>query len=966
MSGNKKNKSSLIAEGLRVLYTNADQLPNKLHELELRIKIENPHLIIINEVNNKVKTNLNTNTFQLQGYQMFHENVSTEGRGIIIYVQNTITEITEVSALTKFDENKILSLDFGSSNTLIVACIYRSESGTSENNENLRTLLKEIDKMKQTYKLVVGDFNYKHIDWENYQTSKNESSDEHQFINCIQDIYWYQNVNSPTRYREATEPSTLDLILTNEENLIDQLTYQSPLGKSDHSVLSFKVNIQHDIKSKPRKVFSYDKGNYQRMINDLDINWENEFETCDNDINQQWEVLKTKIQTSEKQHIPTYQTTGNEYLRKGKIPLSPEIRREIRKKHRMWQRTYETKSKKKYNKWRNQRKKVSQLIKDAEIAFETDIANESKSNPKKLWKYVKSKTRFKTNISSLLNNKTGRLTKTQKEQADALAAQFASVMVSEPDGDIPTIPDKELLTPPLSSINITEDMVLKKLKNLDATKSPGPDQIHPRVLKETATAIAPALTILYRNVLSKKKVPDEWKTAVITAIYKKGPKSDPGNYRPVSLTCIVCKILESIVYDSILNHLLNNNLLTKSQYGFICRRSASLQLLTVMEIWCNILDNDGTIDDVNMDFSKAFDSVPHKRLLSKVKSYGITGDVHAFIQDFLTNRKQKVQVNDSSSDWSDVISGVPQGSVIASLLFVIYINDLPEKIKSAIFLFADDCKFFRQVDSEEDTDIMQEDLNTLHDWSNKWLLKFHPDKCVTLRISLNRDPGEHTYYLGDKALKNVDETKDLGILVDTKLKFQNHTSVKVNKANQMWGTIKRTFKHMNEDIFKKLFCSHVRPHLEYAIQFWAPYLRKNINQIEKVQRRATKYLPGYQNLSYKERLTSLELPTLAYRRLCGSMIEVYKILNVYDEDVIPKLNIRNTSTRGHGQKLFIKAAKKHHPKHHSFSHRVTNPWNSLPPEVVDSPNLNIFKNRLDKHWSTLQLKYDHEARDFET
>ena len=140
MLGNKKNKSQL-AEGLRVLYTNADQLPNKLHELELRIKIENPHLIIINEVNNKVKTNMDTNTFQLQGYQMFHENVSTEGRGIIIYVQNAITEITEVSALTKFEENKIISLDFGRSNTLIVACIYRSESGTSENNENLLTLL---------------------------------------------------------------------------------------------------------------------------------------------------------------------------------------------------------------------------------------------------------------------------------------------------------------------------------------------------------------------------------------------------------------------------------------------------------------------------------------------------------------------------------------------------------------------------------------------------------------------------------------------------------------------------------------------------------------------------------------------------------------------------------------------------------------------------------------------------------
>ena len=171
---------------------------------------------------------------------------------------------------------------------------------------------------------------------------------------------------------------------------------------------------------------------------------------------------------------------------------------------------------------------------------------------------------------------------------------------------------------------------------------------------------------------------------------------------------------------------------------------------------------------------------------------------------------------------------------------------------------------------------------------------------------------------------------------------------------------------MNQDIFKKLFCSHVRPHLEYAIQFWAPYLRKDINQIESVQRRATKYLPGFHNLSYKERLTKLDLPTFAYRRLRGSVIEVYKILNVYDKDVTPKMKIINTSTRGHNQTLDIKRANKHHPQHHSFSHRVINPWNSLPSEVVNRPNLNTFKNRLDKHWSTLQLKYDHESRDFET
>ena len=169
---------------------------------------------------------------------------------------------------------------------------------------------------------------------------------------------------------------------------------------------------------------------------------------------------------------------------------------------------------------------------------------------------------------------------------------------------------------------------------------------------------------------------------------------------------------------------------------------------------------------------------------------------------------------------------------------------------------------------------------------------------------------------------------------------------------------------MNQDIFKKLFCAHIRPHLEYAVQFWSPYLRKSINQIESVQRRATKNIPGLQNLSYVERLKQLDLPTLAYRRLRGSMIEVYKIINMYDWEVTPQVDLQNYRTRGHNQRLYVKPAKKLHPKHHSFQYRIVNPWNSLTTEIVNSPNLNTFKNRLDRHWENLDLKFDHESRDF--
>ena len=962
------NSTSNKQEGLRFLYTNADQLPNKFEELELRVKIEKPHIILITEVNNKhVKTKPALATFQLEGYQLFHQNVSAEGRGILIYVQDSITGIIEVTAEQEFSENKIISIKFRNNKSLLVACLYRSESGTRENNSNMLKLIKEIAKMKQTYKLVVGDLNYKMIDWENWQTPKPETSEEHQLINCIQDIYWHQHVTSPTRYRDGVEPSLLDLILTNDEHLVEKLEHLSPLGKSDHSMLSFEMKIKDTSNYQPRTVLNYDKGNYGNMMKDLSIDWQTEFSQCGQDTTKQWELLKSRIKSSQKNHIPTYQTSENHYLKKGKIPLNEDIRKEIRKKHRCWQRAYETKSRSKYQKWKRQRNKVTKLIEDAEIIFESNIASESKVNPKKLWKYIKSRTKPRSNISHLINNKTGKLTENDKEQAEVLASQFSSVMVNEPDGELPDIPDKVLETPQLSSIHVTEEMVLKKLRNLDPTKSPGPDDIHPRVLKETASAIAPALTALYNNILTSHDIPEDWRTAIITAIFKKGAKSDPGNYRPVSLTCIICKILESIIYDAIIEHLIKNKLLSKNQYGFISKRSASLQLLAVLQLWCSILDESGNeIHDINMDFMKAFDTVPHRRLIKKLRSYGITGDILLWIEAFLQGRKQKVVVNGSSSDWCDVISGVPQGSVIAALLFVIYINDLPENIRSHLFLFADDCKFFREIATQEDIDIMQADLDTLFEWSQKWLLTFHPGKCVNLRITLRKDTEPHVYHLGNDDLKNVDEVKDLGVTVDGKLKFESHISGKVNKANQLWGAIKKAFKHMNSDIFKKLFCAHIRPHIEYAVQFWAPYLRKSINQIESVQRRATKNIPGFQNHSYKERLQLLDIPTLAYRRLRGSMIEVYKMINVYDPEVTPPLDIRSYRTRGHNQRLYVKPANKLHPKHHSFQHRVVNPWNSLPSDVVNSPNLDTFKNRLDKHWKNLKLKFDHESREFES
>ena len=223
----------------------------------------------------------------------------------------------------------------GNNADLLIAAIYRSDSGTNENNLNLLNLLKEINNMKQSHKLVVGDFNYKHIEWDTWFTPKNENSDEQMFIDCIQDMYWYQHIQTPTRYREGEEPSILDLVFTNEEAMIQEISHQSPIGKSDHSVLLIKFLIQQTSTFTPRTVHCYDKGDYEGMIGDLNLNWETELNSATDEVNEQWRKINMKLKESVSNRVPSYQTTEKNLWKKGKIPLTKASRKEIRKKAQM-------------------------------------------------------------------------------------------------------------------------------------------------------------------------------------------------------------------------------------------------------------------------------------------------------------------------------------------------------------------------------------------------------------------------------------------------------------------------------------------------------------------------------------------------------------------------------------------------------------------------------------------------------
>ena len=503
---------------------------------------------------------------------------------------------------------------------------------------------------------------------------------------------------------------------------------------------------------------------------------------------------------------------------------------------------------------------------------------------------------------------------------------------------------------------MTPNAIKAKLKSLDPSKAQGPDQIPAKVLKELSNEISLQLSLIYNKSLEDGKIPEDWKEAEVIAIFKKGDKMDPGNYRPVSLTCITCKVLESLIRDILVNHFNDNNLYSDCQHGFRQRRSCMSQLIQVSEDITKIIDNGESLDIIYLDFRKAFDSVPHKRLLIKLAAYGIDGALLKWIENFLSNRSQYVKVGNSVSDRSEVLSGIPQGSILGPVLFTIFINDLPDNIKSTCKIFADDTKIYNTPDNNV---TIQEDLYTLQEWSDRWNLYFNVQKCKVMHVGKKNPKHQYKMKIGTetKEILTCEEEKDLGVTFNSSLSFDQHIYKVVNKANQIMGLIKRSFDYLDKETFIKLYKALVRPHLEYGNVIWHPWLKRQSIALERVQRRATKTLTQCKDMTYLQRLSYLNLPSLKGRRLRGDLIETYKILNSYIE--INPANIFSLSTydktRNSDNKLLMTHSKTNFRKF-SFSNRVVQHWNALPNNVKSAPNLLQFKSLLDSH-SKLKLSY---------
>ena len=512
----------------------------------------------------------------------------------------------------------------------------------------------------------------------------------------------------------------------------------------------------------------------------------------------------------------------------------------------------------------------------------------------------------------------------------------------------------------IDSVEFSPSVVHEYLCNVDVSKACGPDLLPGFLLKHCAEFIAPPLAYLFTFSMRTGTLPQDWVTANIVPVFKRNKRNLACNYRPISLTSLVVKTMERIILSHLTDVLIKNGLLNSHQYGFRKAHSTSHLLIEAVNDWAEILECRGSCHCLLLDFAKAFDSVPHQRLLLKLASIGITGHLLQWIDHFLTSRSQRVVINGKFSKWLPVLSGVPQGSILGPLLFIIYVNDITSVVQSSsVRIFADDVSLYAKVSSLHDCLMLHDDLSRIYNWSIRWQLHLNPNKCEAINITNKRTPVSFTYLIGSQPISWVSKVRYLGVVINSKLNWSDHCQKIVQKASLCLNRLRRAMYGCT-DVAKSLaYKALVRPCLEYGCTVWSPYTIKNINLLESVQRRAARWIKSkYDSSLYRwtkstdDCLEELKWPTLELRRQYQTIVMVYSILHKQTPIIFSHhFGFNTNSTRSHPLALKIRSSSINAFRY-SFYVNAPFVWNSIPYEILSLSSNSLFRSRLRCHLLT--------------
>ena len=514
------------------------------------------------------------------------------------------------------------------------------------------------------------------------------------------------------------------------------------------------------------------------------------------------------------------------------------------------------------------------------------------------------------------------------------------------------------------------------LKSLDTAKATGPDGIPAKLLKETADVIAPSLCTLFNKSISSGSLPDEWKTANIVPIHKKGDNEHAENYRPISLLCIISKVLERCVLNNVKYRLLEA--VNICQHGFISGRSCVTNLIDALNYVGSCLDRGGQIDMIYMDMSKAFDKVNHDVLIQKLRNnYGFGGNLLRWFRSYLTNRKQRVTVLGATSNPLSVTSGVPQGSILGPALFLSYVNDLPSTVKSSqVVMFADDTKLFKEIRTENDAKQLQNDISNLESWSTTSGLSPNGTKCKAQTVTRKLKPITTSYTMKDCQLTSTKNERDLGVWISTDLRWNKQVNQQRARANKELSYIRRNTRTIHNTTTRRtIYLALVRSHLGYATQVWTPQSVELLTKVERTQRRATKFilnLPFTCSVDHTSRLQALQLLPICYWHEYLDMVYFFKVIHGLTNSpfVLRKKTTRTTRASNNTNTVKYEVPQcRTTTFQRSFWIRTIRTWNTLTGTLdLSMENLGTSKSVMQRyHFAALEKAYEcDDPRTFKT
>ena len=927
----------------------------------------------------------------IEGFNIYRsDRINRERGGCCLYVQ----EKYSVSDHFKYDDNfcEVIACSMESSKTWIFSVYRPGNTPHSKFNDALEFIQSCIHTKDDSWTVIItGDFNFPNICWETLIV-KSDSDTTRACRQCADKLLQFMEANlltqiveKPTRIAPNGTANILEIVITNNNDLMREVEI-IPTSISDHQLMSvilsdsFKGSTQHkkqflNTSSVPNKsgfhALNFHTADFDKINEDLEkVNWESIKAGSSN--NMFPEVFHETVLSICRKYTPLKQLSHKP--KKSKYSkLCYAINRKRRKiKGRL-------KAVKQFQPQSRTiislNKKLMALEKEAENKIieykqreEQKVLEAMRKNPRFFYSYAKKSKTSKCRIGPLRTSSNGITTfyDDPKSMADILQKQFISVFSNPENINISEVNvescDGSRNT--LEEIDFDENDLIKAIDEIQANSQCGDEGFPAIVLKKCKFNLVNPLYMLWKDSFDSGFIHAMFLHQLITPLYKgKGSKCQAVNYRPISLTSHIIKMFERVLRDKIVDFLEENCILNNNQHGFRKGRSCLSELLAhYEEILRNANTGEGT-DTVYLDFAKAFDKVDHKLLLKKLESVGIKGKLLNWLKAFLSNRKQEVVISGFKSFMWAVLSGVPQGSVLGPILFLIFINDIGDSLLNAkLKSFADDTKLSCPISCQADSDKLQEDLTRVMEWSVVNNMALNEEKFEFLNHHYKFDTSilelPFGYYnscyktMNSTLIESSNTVKDLGVTFSSDSTFKAHIASIVKKAKNKAAWILSVFQTRSRFEMMEFYKTYVRSHLEYCCPLWnpsGPGSITSIKMLEGVQRTFTSKITSLRDQNYWQRLKSLNLMSLQRRRERYIIIYMWKILN---GETPNDLNVSfHTNQRAH-----IKA---HVPKiplqrqnltNYDKSFSVLGPklWNLLPADCTLLHSLEKFKQSLDK------------------